>query len=41
MYSAVQVFYKVSINYDHYVSFKNPDGTLGYKLVPVKKQTTP
>jgi hypothetical protein len=34
IYVAVQQYYKISTNYDHYVSFKNKDGTLGYKLIP-------
>ncbi len=29
----IQQKYRVSTNYDHYVSFKNPDGTLGFKLI--------
>lgn len=33
-YVAEQQYYKVSTNYDHYVSFKKSDGTLGYKLIP-------
>ena len=37
IYVAVQHFYKVSTNYDDYVSFKKKDGTLDYKLVVGKR----
>ena len=34
LYVAVQQFYKISTNYDEYISFKNKDGQLDYKLIP-------
>lgn len=33
VYIAVQQYYKVSTNYDQYISFKRSDGTLDYKLI--------
>jgi hypothetical protein len=34
VYVAIQEQYKISTNYDHYVSFKDKDGVLTYKLIP-------
>lgn len=33
MYIAVQQVYRVSSNYDVYISFRNKDGKLGYKII--------
>lgn len=34
IYIATQQFYKISTNYDHFVSFRTKDGLLDYKLIP-------
>ncbi len=34
IYITEQQVYKVSTNYHQYMSFRNSDGTLSYKLIP-------